>query len=135
MHETGTIVRMRRPTAFASDVFVILLFAVIGRNSHEELTGVGAVASTAAPFLIALVVGWALAVVAARLRPDIVDPVTNRGGGLIWVTTVVGGLVLRRVAWDRGTAPAFVIVAAVFLFVTIVGVRVAARTRSRSVTP
>ena len=45
---------------------------------------------------------------------------------MVWATTVVGGLLLRRFVFDRGTAAAFVVVATVTLGVLIIGWRGAA---------
>ncbi len=42
---------------------------------------------------------------------------------VIWAVTVIAGLLLRRFAFDDGTAPAFVIVTAVVLGVLLVGWR------------
>ena len=80
-------------------------------------TGAGGVATVAAPFLIGLAAGWL--VTRAWKAPTAV-----KTGVLIWVVTIVVGLVLRRFAWDEGTAGAFVIVAAVFNAFTLVGWRV-----------
>ena len=43
---------------------------------------------------------------------------------MIWVITVVVGMLLRRFAWDDGAAGPFVVVAAVFNAFTLVGWRV-----------
>ena len=57
-----------------------------------------AVLGTAAPFLVALAAGWVVVLV-RRLAPIAV--VT---GVVLWAITDVGGLLLRRTVWDRGTA-------------------------------
>lgn len=47
----------------AGDLAVLVLFAILGRRTHEEATGieaVGAVLGTAAPFLLAWLVAFAL---------------------------------------------------------------------------
>ena len=100
--------------AMALDVVAIVLFAALGRRSHDEDSGVLDVLETAAPFLIALAVGW-LVVLVARLAPTSIV-----AGFVVWAVTVVGGLVLRRTVWDRGTQPSFIIVAALVLGLLLV---------------
>jgi hypothetical protein len=114
--------------AIAADVTAVLLFVVLGRGSHDEGNGIGSILGVAAPFLIGVGVGW-LASATVRSRPFAV-----RTGARIWLPAVVIGLVLRRVAWDRGTAVSFIIVAALFLGLFIVGWRLAvsAATHPRS---
>nr|MBA3288943.1 DUF3054 family protein [Acidimicrobiia bacterium] len=63
----------------------------------------------AAPFLIGLAAGW-LAWVPARRAP-----ITITTGAVVAAATVIVGLVLRRVAWDRGVALSFAIVTALVL--------------------
>jgi hypothetical protein len=100
-----------------ADVLAVLLFAVAGRNAHDESSGISTVVTIAAPFLIGLAVGWIASSSARRA------PIAIRTGVLVWVTTVGLGLVLRRTVWDRGTALSFVIVAALVLGVLLVGWR------------
>jgi FtsH-binding integral membrane protein len=109
--------------ALLADGVGVVVFAAIGRRSHDEADGVGAVLTTAAPFLVALAIGWALVMALRHARPRPSDPVQVDAGVIIWVVTVVAGLLLRRTLWDRGTALAFVIVATAFLGVAIVGWR------------
>ena len=71
----------------------------------------------AAPFLIGLAVGWLLVPGARR------DPVSLRTGAGVWVATVVIGLLLRRFAWDRGTALSFVVVTTLVLGLLLLGWR------------
>lgn len=104
-----------------ADVVAIVVFVALGRQTHDE--GGNAVLGAlevAAPFLIAAAVGW----VVARAWRTPLDPVT---GTIIWVSTVVVGMVLRRLAFDRGTATPFVIVASVATLVLLVGWRVVAQ--------
>lgn len=107
--------------AAVADVVAIVVFVALGRQTHDE--GGNAVLGAlevAAPFLIAAAVGW----VVARAWRTPLDPVT---GTIIWVSTVVVGMVLRRLAFDRGTATPFVIVASVATLVLLVGWRVVAQ--------
>src|SRR4051794_34952080 len=50
----------RRALALAFDVACVLLFVALGRRSHHEGSGVGAVLDVAAPFAIGLALGWVL---------------------------------------------------------------------------
>jgi Protein of unknown function (DUF3054) len=102
------------------DVAIVVLFVVIGRRNHDESTAASGIAGTAAPFLVALALGW---VVALAWR----QPFTARTGAVIWITTLVVGMPLRRFVFDDGTATAFVIVATVFLGAGLNLWRVAAR--------
>lgn len=107
--------------AAVADVVAIVVFVALGRRTHDE--GGNAVLGAlgvAAPFLIAAAVGWLV----ARAWRTPLDPVT---GTIIWVSTVVVGMVLRRFAFDRGTATPFVIVASVATLVLLVGWRVVAQ--------
>ena len=107
--------------AAVADVAAVLVFVALGRRTHDE--GGNAILGAlevAAPFLIAAAAGWAV----ARAWRTPLDPVT---GTIIWVTTVVVGMVLRRFAFDRGTATPFVIVASVATLVLLVGWRVVAQ--------
>jgi hypothetical protein len=52
-------------------------------------------------------------------RKNIRDPNTY----MVWGYTVVMGMVLRNLVFDRGTALAFIIVATVFLGITMFGWR------------
>ncbi len=115
---------VRRVTtiALAFDVASVAAFVVIGRRSHDDGLTVAGVARTAAPFLLALAIGWVLA---RGWRA----PVAIRTGVVVWVTTVVAGLALRRVAFSDGTAVAFVIVTAVTLGLLLFGWRAVARSR------
>jgi FtsH-binding integral membrane protein len=90
------------------DALGVLVFVLVGRNNHAEETQLTGTLRTAAPFLIAMLIGW---VISKAWRA----PETWRTGLITWVTTVVLGLALRRVVWHNGIATAFVIVATVFL--------------------
>lgn len=104
--------------AAVTDVVAILLFVALGRSSHDE--GGNVVTGTlkvAAPFLIALAVGWLV----SRAWTSPTAPVPT--GIVIWVVTIVGGMLLRHFAFDRGTAMPFIIVASVFTLLFLVGWR------------
>jgi hypothetical protein len=120
--------------AFAVDAALVVVFAVIGRASHERGLSVVGVAETAWPFLAGLVVGW-LALRGWR-APRRIFPIALG----IWLVTVAGGMLLRA-ASGQGTALAFVIVATVTLGVLLLGWRAlallvgAARARRDRETP
>lgn len=102
--------------AFATDLLAVIAFAAIGRRSHDEESGIGLTFEVAAPFLIGVVAGWAI------LRMWQSPLWSNRAIGM-WLTTVVVGLALRRLVFDRGIAPSFVIVATIVLGVFLLGWR------------
>ena len=102
--------------AFAIDVALIVLFVFIGTRNHDTDTGVSGVLTTAAPFLIGMCAGW-------YASSGWKNPTATQTGIVVWVGTVVIGMLLRHFAWDRGTAVAFIIVATVFNALTLIGWR------------
>ena len=98
----------------------MLLFVAVGRRNHDESTGVSGIVEVALPFLIALVCSWVVS--RAWRKPD-----ATKNGVVIWLVTVVLGLLLRNLIFDRGTATPFVIVATVVLGVLLVGRRLIMR--------
>jgi len=107
-----------RVLPFAADVAFVVLFVFIGTRNHNTDENAAGVASTVAPFLIGLIVGW----IGLRAWKT---PVAVSTGIAIWISTVGVGMLLRHFAWDRGTAGAFIVVATVFNAFTLVGWRVA----------
>jgi hypothetical protein len=112
-------VTRRVAVAALADVVAIVAFVAIGRRNHDEGTAVDGIISVAAPFLIALAVGW----VAARAWSR---PMQVEAGFIIWPVTVALGLVLRNLVFDRGTALPFVIVATLVTGLFLVGWRMLA---------
>ena len=102
--------------AFALDVVLVIVFAVIGRASHREELTLAGVAQTTWPFLVGLVLGWLLT--RAWQHPLAV----RRAGIGIWALTVIAGMLLRGVS-DQGVSFPFVVVATVVLLVFLVGWR------------
>ena len=102
--------------AAAIDVAAIVVFVAIGRRSHDEGSAFSGIVKVAAPFLIALVLGW---LVARAWK----SPMAVSTGFLVWLVTIVGGLVLRKIAFEGGTAMPFIIVASLFTLATLVGWR------------
>jgi len=118
----------------AVDVAAVLLFAAVGRSSHDEsgatldgaLAGLAGLAGTAWPFLVALALGWALVVGrgwrAGRVRP---------AGLAVWAATVLGGHALRLLS-GQGSAVSFLVVTAVVLGVLLLGWRAGWRALQRA---
>ncbi len=113
------VINERTPLAAAIDAGLVTAFVAIGRRNHDEDPGVIGLLSTAAPFLVGLVIGW-------LVTQAWNDPTPVRKGLIIWPTTVAVGMVGRRLTGD-GTALSFVIVATVFLGATLLGWRAARR--------
>jgi len=103
------------------DVVAVLVFATVGRRSHAHGITLGGVLETAAPFLCGTAAGWLLASVTLDTTPR-----SWQFGAVVVVATVVVGMLLRRLA-AAGTAPSFVVVATLFLAVTLLGWRLVAR--------
>ncbi|MEO7370445.1 MAG: DUF3054 domain-containing protein [Ilumatobacteraceae bacterium] len=102
--------------AAVADVASIVVFVAIGRRNHDEGEAVDGILRVAAPFLIALVVGWLVARAWAR-------PMQVEAAFIIWPITVAVGMVLRNLVFDRGTALPFIIVATLFTGLLLIGWR------------
>jgi glucan phosphoethanolaminetransferase (alkaline phosphatase superfamily) len=109
----------RASTAVIADTLIVVLFVAVGRRNHDQDPALSGTFTTAAPFLIALVLGW----LAARVWQRPLAVVT---GVIVWAVTLVGGMLLRNLVFDRGTATSFVIVTALFLGAGLIGYRVVA---------
>jgi len=105
-----------------ADAMSIVIFVAIGRKNHDEGEAASGIFRVAAPFLLALLVGW---VITRAWK----EPLSQRSGVLISLTTIVLGMLLRNIVFDDGTATAFIIVATVFLGTLLNGWRLLARTR------
>lgn len=108
--------RTSTPALLLLDVTAIVLFATLGRSTHTAGTSFSGILGTAAPFLIGAAVGWLLG--SAWDRPGAIRTGLVTAGSALTV-----GMVLRRMAWGRGTAASFVVVATVMMFALIVGWR------------
>ena len=95
---------MRRLAYLVVDVIAVLVFCAVGRRSHAEGITVSGVATTAWPFLTGTVLGWVVS--RGWRRPTAVVPT----GVVVWLCTVVVGMVLRK-ATSAGVAASFVVVA------------------------
>ena len=97
--------------ALGADLIAVLVFAAIGRSSHQERLALLGVATTAAPFLVGLLVGWG----AGRVWRDPARPMS--GWWAVGGAAVVG-LALRYLLTDR-LPWTFVLVATVSLAVML----------------
>jgi len=112
--------------AIAADVVSVVVFCTIGRRSHAEGITVAGIAETAWPFLSGTLIGWAVS--RGWRAPTAIAPT----GVIIWLATVVVGMLLRK-ASSQGVAVSFIIVASVVTAVLLLGWRgVAAVVRARS---
>ena len=109
---------MRRAsgTALVADLICVVVFCTIGRRSHAEGLTVAGVAETAWPFLTGTVVGWLLS--RGWQRPTSLAPT----GIVVWVSTVVVGMVLRKLT-SAGVAVSFIVVASLTTALLLLGWR------------
>lgn len=123
----------RTPAAFAlsvaGDLVAVIVFVIIGRASHGE--GILGLLNTLWPFAAGLLVGHVLALLLGQRETR-----SNRWAGVIvWVSTVVVGMVLRAVS-GQGVQLSFVIVTVLVLGAFLLGWRfvlwLVARRRARS---
>lgn len=121
---SAPVVRDRLPLAVGLDVFSVVLFVALGRRSHDESGAFVDVLETAAPFVIGLAAGWAAA--RAWRRPAAVT-----SGLVIWPVTLLVGMIVRNLVFDRGTATSFVVVATLFVGAFLVGWRLVLRVIDR----
>lgn len=114
----------RGPGWLSLDVMGVLVFCAAGRRSHDEGIDVTGVAATAWPFLAGTALGWLLS--RAWRRPTTVAPT----GVVVWLSTVVAGMLLRK-ASSAGVAASFVLVAASVIAVLLLGWRAIAELTAR----
>ena len=117
---------MHRLLPLLVDLVLVLVFATIGRRSHAEGLTLAGIADTAWPFLVACLLGW-LASRAWR------DPLHWRRAVPVWLITVVGGMLLRRLSGDTTQLP-FVVVATLTLALLLLGWRLVVRLVRRTPT-
>ncbi|WP_227997591.1 DUF3054 domain-containing protein [Nocardia australiensis] len=120
---------MKKLAPLVVDALLVILFCAIGRRSHDEAVLTGLL-KTLWPFAVGLVIGWVLAVVIAdRLRGE-QDGFDGTAvwptGVVVWLATLVGGMLLRVIS-GQGTAFSFFLVAATVLAVFLLGWRAALR--------
>jgi peptidoglycan/LPS O-acetylase OafA/YrhL len=118
--------RPRRGLAWLGiDVACVLVFCSVGRRSHDEGLNVAGIATTAWPFLSGTTLGWLLS--QAWRRPSAVYPT----GVVVWLSTVVVGMLLRKVT-SAGVAGSFVVVAATVTALLLLGWRALAQPGRRA---
>ncbi|EYT58157.1 DUF3054 domain-containing protein [Microbacterium sp. UCD-TDU] len=108
---------MRYLPAVVVDVVLVLIFAAIGRASHDE--NPAGFLLTAWPFLIALLIGHLLAALLPG-RPR--RPWSVLWGAVVWIVTVAGGMLIRVLSGDTAEVP-FIVVATLVLGTFLVGWR------------
>ncbi|MET4611954.1 hypothetical protein ABIC28_002946 [Rhodococcus sp. PvR044] len=114
----------------AVDIVLVVVFCAIGRRSHDEANALAGLATTAWPFLGGLAAGWLAneALYRNKSFPASVVP----AGVIIWLSTVVVGMILRVIG-GQGTAFSFIIVATSVLAAFLLGWRaIYAAVRKRS---
>ena len=99
-----------------ADVAAILIFCALGRRSHDEGLSVSGLARTSWPFLSGTLFGWLLST--GWRRPVAVTPT----GVIVWVSTVVVGMLLRK-ASSASVAGGFVVVASTVTGIFLIGWR------------
>jgi peptidoglycan/LPS O-acetylase OafA/YrhL len=105
--------------AIAVDVICILVFAIVGRSSHQEATDLLGVAHTAWPFLAGCLVGT---VIGRTWR----HPLSLTSGVAVWLGTVVSGMTLRLLT-GAGVQLSFIVVASCVLALLLIGWRAGLR--------
>ena len=123
------VVNRRNPLLLTADAVAVFVFVIAGRQTHDETNALPQVLVTAAPFVFAMCLAWAVTRVWR-------DPLSlGRGLAVALTTTVVGSLV-RRYGFLEGIANPFIFVTGGFFVATMVGWRwVIGRTLLRSHIP
>jgi len=103
--------------AFVLDAVLVMVFAAFGRGAHSEGTAVSQVWDTAWPFLVGLVVGWAVLLMTRR------NPSAVASGAVLWAATLVVGMVIRGLGDGRVPHWSFIMVAGIAIAVFLVGWR------------
>jgi FtsH-binding integral membrane protein len=112
---------VKRLVPLVLDLVCVIAFAIGGKSAHESSAGAWVVARIAWPYVVALALGW-IGAMWNGMRGLRIWP----GGVLILAVTYVLGMALRRVSGHgehHGLAPGFLIVAAIFLALTMLGWR------------
>lgn len=122
MNEATQPTPVKKAFGFFFDALCVLAFVVIGTRNHDTDTGVSGALYVAAPFWIAMVLGWFVS--HAKRNPFAISVGTQT-----WIVTLVIGMMLRNLVFDRGTATSFMLVAAIFLAITMLGWRTIATRR------
>lgn len=105
--------------ALAGDIACVVVFCAIGRRSHAEGVTLAGIAETAWPFLSGTLLGWVIS--RGWRAPSALAPT----GVIVWLSTVVVGMLLRK-ASSQGVAASFIVVASVVTALLLLGWRVVA---------
>lgn len=103
--------------ALGLDATLVVIFAGLGRLSHAEGLSLTGLLGTAVPFLVGTLVGWAVLVWRRLARPA-----SLAGGAIVWLSTVVIGMIVRVLA-GGSTAFSFVLVSLVVTGLLLLGWR------------
>lgn len=104
------------PLWAATDLVLIILFALLGRREHEHALSIVGILMTALPFLIAYVIMTLLS------KPNKTINKLFPVGLLVWIGTVALGLALRIALGSTAAVP-FIIVAFLVLGAFLMGRR------------
>ena len=130
MNDAPPRLPVRRLGALVLDLVCVLALAVGGKSSHDAGDSTWVVLAIGWPFAVAAVVVHGL--LAWRARPP--HPVWPAGVAILAATYLLG--MLLRALSGRGLAPAFLVVAGLFLTATMLGWRLVmqlvARRRARA---
>lgn len=107
---------MPRVAAIVVDLALVALFVVIGRASHAEALDVDGLLRTGLPFVAGTLMAW----IGFLLKRRTGLSITN--GVFVWAMTLVLGMLFRLLLGDTAD-PAFVVVAAAFLALFLIGWR------------
>ena len=102
---------------FVLDAVLVVVFSTLGRIAHSEELGVTQVWGTAWPFLVGLVVGWAILLLTRR-SPGLVG-----SGVLLWVSTLAVGMLIRGLGDGRVPHWSFLICAGLVTALRLIGWR------------
>ncbi|EFV91735.1 putative transmembrane protein [Dietzia cinnamea P4] len=108
---------MAVPVMIVLDAVLVVVFSTFGRGAHSEGLGVTQVWGTAWPFLVGLAVGWLILLAGRR------EPASIGSGVLLWLATLVVGMVIRGLGDGRVPHWSFMIVAGVVTGLFLVGWR------------
>lgn len=119
---------MRRSVYFLVDLVCVVVFAAIGRASHDENPLLGLL-HTAWPFVVGTLLAWAI-IAGRRLDPARWAPSFL----LVWLVSAWGGLLLRH-ASHQGDRWPFPVIATIMLgLIVAVGRLLATRIAARHLT-
>ena len=106
------------------DVAWIVLFAIIGRQSHNEGSALLGIIGVAWPFLVGYAVG-AFSVRLARTPRSLARIIP------VWLLTIIIGMAIRTIQKGRAPESAFIIIATIALAVGFIGWRLIVSALSR----